>query len=155
MHTITNRETSKASAKTMEEATQENGETSVEERVNSPPRGLSKTAQKKQLKQQRYEAKKVERKARIKEEKKREGERKRKEWEEKLASVTEEERSKLIESRKGMRKERMEKRSEEREKKIHRLNEAKEKGQNIVIDLEFSHLMTASEIHSLVQQVLL
>ncbi|XP_031270416.1 tRNA (guanine(9)-N1)-methyltransferase [Pistacia vera] len=136
------------------EGTQENGETSVEERVNPPASGLSKTAQKKQLKQQRYEAKKAEKKARMKEEKKREGERKRKEWEEKLASVTEEERSKLIESRKGMRKERMEKRSEERGKKIQRLNEAKEKGQNIVIDLEFSHLMTASEIHSLVQQIM-
>lgn len=58
----------------------------------------------------------------------------------------------------------MEERSEEREngeevrrekKKILRLNEAKEKGRNIVIDFEFPHLMTTSELHILFQQVLL
>lgn len=116
---------------------------------------LSKRAQKRQLKQERYEAKKTEKKARLKEEKKKEAERKRKEWEEKLEAATEEERLKLIESRRGLRKERMEKRSEERDSKIRRLTEAKESGQNVVIDLEFSHLMTQSEIHSLVQQVVL
>lgn len=114
---------------------------------------LSKNARKKLLKQQRYEAKKAEKKAQAKELKKKDIERKRKEWEDTLASVTEEERSKLIESRRNLRKERMGKRSEEREKKIERLNRAKHSGQNIVIDLEFSHLMTPSEIHSLVQQV--
>lgn len=135
------------------EAAQENGVNMSEEPINSQPSGLSKNAQKKQLKQQRYEARKAEKKARMKEEKKREAERKRKEWEEKLTNVSQEEQLKLIESRKSLRRERMAKRSQERENKIRRLNKAKEEGQNIVIDLEFSHLMTATEIHSLVQQV--
>ena len=120
---------------------------------NPPEPPLSKNARKKLLKQQRYEAKKAEKKAQEKELKKKDIERKRKEWEETLASVTEEERAKLIESRKSLRKERMGKRSEEKEKKIERLNRAKDCGQKIVIDLEFSDLMTPSEIHSLVQQV--
>jgi tRNA (guanine9-N1)-methyltransferase len=47
----------------------------------------------------------------------------------------------------------MEKRSEERERKIERLTRARELGQKIVVDLDFAHLMTPSEIHSLVQQV--
>ncbi|KAF2288818.1 hypothetical protein GH714_015123 [Hevea brasiliensis] len=117
-----------------------------------PPPPLSKNAQKKLLKLQKYEAKKAEKKASIKEQKKREAERKRKEWEETLTGVSEEERLTLIESRRKLRKERMEKRSEERESKIQRLTGAKTNGQKIVIDLEFSHLMTSSEIHSLVQQ---
>ncbi|XWS18115.1 hypothetical protein CRYUN_Cryun32bG0014100 [Craigia yunnanensis] len=50
-------------------------------------------------------------------------------------------------------RERMEKRFEERGQKLQRLTQAKETGQNIVLDLEFSHLMTHSEIHSLVQHV--
>ncbi|WCJ28195.1 tRNA (guanine(9)-N1)-methyltransferase [Euphorbia peplus] len=115
---------------------------------------LSKNAQKKLLKQQKYEAKKAEKKALIKEQKKKEGERKRKEWEETLAGLPEEERLKVIQARKEMRKERMDERSEQRENKIQRLTEAKSNGQNIIIDLEFSHLMTSSEIHSLVQQVM-
>ncbi|BBH00621.1 hypothetical protein Prudu_010657 [Prunus dulcis] len=117
-------------------------------------RRLSKSAQKKLLKQQKWEAKKAEKKALEKEQKKREGERKRKEWEERLASVSEEERGKLIESRKSLRKERMEQRSEERERNTERLSRAKECGQKIVIDLEFSHLMTPAEINSLVQQIM-
>lgn len=117
----------------------------------APP--LSKNAQKKVLKQQKWEAKKAEKKALMKEQKKKEAERKRKEWEDTLASVPEEERSKLIESRKELRKERMEKRSVGKQEKIQRLERAKENAQNIVIDLDFSHLMTATEIHSLVQQV--
>ncbi|KAJ9180801.1 hypothetical protein P3X46_009008 [Hevea brasiliensis] len=119
-----------------------------------PPPPLSKNAQKKLLKLQKYEAKKAEKKASIKEQKKREAERKRKEWEETLTGVSEEERLTLIESRRKLRKERMEKRSEERESKIQRLTGAKTNGQKIVIDLEFSHLMTSSEIHSLVQQIM-
>lgn len=119
-----------------------------------PPLTLSKNAQKKLLKQQRMEAKKAEKKAAMKEQKKKKAERKRKEWEEMLASVDEEERSKLIESRKGLRKERMEKRSEERETKVQRLTNAKEHGQNIVVDLDFSDLMTPNEINSLVQQIM-
>ncbi|CAE6213491.1 unnamed protein product [Arabidopsis arenosa] len=118
----------------------------------SPP--LSKNAQKKQLKQQRYEAKKAEKKAQEKEQKRKEGERKLKEWEETLANATEEERLKLIESRKSLRKERMEKRSEEKEKKMERLNRAKEIGQKIVVDVDFAHLMSESEISSLVQQIM-
>ena len=117
------------------------------------PQPLSKNAQKKLLKQQRFEAKKAEKKKAMKEHKKREGERKRKEWDQMLEGVTEEERNRLIDSRKGLRKERMEKRSEERENKIQRLTASKHHGQNIVVDFEFSHLMTTSEIHSLVQQV--
>ncbi|PIA25596.1 hypothetical protein AQUCO_11000015v1 [Aquilegia coerulea] len=53
-----------------------------------------------------------------------------------------------------MRKERMEKRSEEKIKKIEKMNRAKESGQKIVLDLEFSDLMTSNEIHSLVQQIM-
>lgn len=120
----------------------------------SPPPPLSKNAQKKLLKQQRFEAKKAERKALQKEKKQKEAERKRSEWQSKLESVSEEEKSKLIEARKEVRKERMEKRSEERGKKIERLKRAMEVGQKIVVDLEFSDLMNPNEIHSLVQQVI-
>lgn len=90
----------------------------------------------------------------LKEQKKREGERKRKEWEEKLAGATEEEKQQLIESRKCLRKERMDQRSDEKGKKMQRLTKAKENGQNVVIDLEFDHLMNSSELHSLVQQIM-
>ena len=137
----------------------ENDELDVEKPAASdvvpqvPEKPLSKSAHKKLLKQQRYEAKKAEKKAWLKEQKKKDAERKRKEWEESLASVTEEERARLIESRKSLRKERMDKRNEEKEKKKERLLNAKECGQNVVIDLEFSDLMTSNEINSLVQQV--
>ncbi|KAK9051839.1 hypothetical protein SSX86_028467 [Deinandra increscens subsp. villosa] len=120
----------------------------------SPPQPLSKNAQKKLLKQQRFEAKKAEKKAAIKEAKKRQGEMKRKEWEEKLSSLSEEERVRMIESRKGVRRERMEQRTEERESKALRLSEAKKHGQNVVLDLQFSDLMAPNEIHSLVQQIM-
>ncbi|XP_050377582.1 tRNA (guanine(9)-N1)-methyltransferase [Argentina anserina] len=120
----------------------------------APPAVPSKNAQKKVLKQQRWEAKKAEKKAQEKAHKKREGERKRKEWEETLAGLTEDERLKMIESRKSLRKERMDKRSEERDRKNERLKRAKEEGQKVVIDLDFSHLMTPSEINSLVQQIM-
>ncbi|XP_042479255.1 tRNA (guanine(9)-N1)-methyltransferase [Macadamia integrifolia] len=121
---------------------------------DSHPPVLSKNAQKKLLKQQRFEAIKSQKKAAIKEQKQRKAEEKRREWEEKLASISEEEKAKLIESRREIRRERMEKVLEEREKKIERLTRAKEEGQKIIIDLEFSDLMTASEIHSLVQQIM-
>ncbi|KAJ0836301.1 putative tRNA (guanine(9)-N(1))-methyltransferase [Helianthus annuus] len=94
----------------------------------SPPQPLSKNAQKKLLKQQRFEAKKAEKKAAMKEEKKRQGERKRKEWEEKLSNLSEEERLKTI--------------------------EAKKSGQKVVLDLQFSELMAPNEIHSLVKQIM-
>ncbi|KAA3488998.1 tRNA methyltransferase 10-like protein A-like [Gossypium australe] len=141
------------------EATQneQNGQVNPPDPNPSPvsqPQSLSKNAQKKLLKQQKYEAKKAEKKAQMKEQKQRDAERKRKEWEAKLAALPEDERLKLIDSRKELRRERMEKRSEERGQKIQRLTQAKETGQNIVVDLEFSHLMTNSEIHSLVQQIM-
>lgn len=123
--------------------------------VAEPEETLSKNARKKLLKQQKYEAKKAEKKALMKTQKKMEVERKRKEWEENLASLeTEEERAKLVESRKELRKERMEKRSEEKSKKTERLKKAKENGQNIVVDLDFAHLMTPAEHNSLVQQIM-
>lgn len=139
------------------EANQKIEETTLVNQANDdtcPPPSLSKSAQKKLLKQQKFEAKKVEKKAAVKEQRRKESERKRKEWEEKLASLSEEERLKLIGSRKGLRKERMDKRSEERENKVQRLNGAKQNGQNVVIDLEFSHLMAPNEINSLVQQIM-
>ncbi|KAL3323347.1 hypothetical protein AABB24_037800 [Solanum stoloniferum] len=129
-------------------------EVEVEQQQQQPCPPLSKNAQKKLLKQQRYEVKKAEKKALLKEQKKREGERKRKEWEEKLAGATEEEKQQLIESRKCLRKERMDQRSDEKGKKMQRLTKAKENGQNVVIDLEFDHLMNSSELHSLVQQIM-
>ncbi|KAD4982241.1 hypothetical protein E3N88_18912 [Mikania micrantha] len=120
----------------------------------SPQKPLSKNAQKKLLKQQRFEAKKAEKKAAIKAAKKLQGEMKRKEWEEKLSKLSEEERLKMIETRKGMRRERMDQRTEERESKALRLSEAKKHGQNVVLDLQFSDLMAPNEIHSLVQQIM-
>ncbi|CAN7102423.1 unnamed protein product, partial [Brassica rapa subsp. narinosa] len=48
----------------------------------------------------------------------------------------------------------MEKRSEEKEKKMERLTRAKEIGQNIVVNVDFAHLMSESEISSLVQQIM-
>ncbi|KAF3616528.1 putative regulation of nuclear pre-mRNA domain-containing protein 1B-like [Capsicum annuum] len=127
----------------------------LEQQQQQQPRpALSKNAQKKLLKQQRYTAKKAEKKALLKEQKRIQGERKRKEWEEKLAGSTEEEKQHLIESRKCLRKERMDQRSEEKGKKMQRLNNAKQNGQNVVIDLEFDRLMNSSELHSLVQQIM-
>ncbi|KAH6768774.1 tRNA protein [Perilla frutescens var. frutescens] len=115
---------------------------------------MSKNAQKRLLKQQRFEAKKAEKKAQMKEHKMREAERKRKEWDEKLASLGDEEREKLIEQRRGLRRERMEKRTEEKGQKKERLEQARVDGQNVVIDLEFAHLMSSTELSSLVQQIM-
>lgn len=125
--------------------------------VNPPPQEqqpLSKNAQKKLLKQQRFEAKKAEKKALAKEERKLKGEMKRKEWEEKLSVLSEEDKLKMIESRKELRKERMSQRNEERETKLFRLNQAKKNGCNVVLDLQFSNLMAPNEIHSLVKQIM-
>ncbi|CAJ1962730.1 unnamed protein product [Sphenostylis stenocarpa] len=124
------------------------------EKTDAGPLVLSKNAQKKLAKQQRFEAKKAEKKAAAKEQKRKDVERKRKEWEESLAGVSEEERAKLLESRRCLRKERMEKRSLEKESKRERLTVAREQGQNVVVDLQFSHLMNPNEIHSLVQQIM-
>ncbi|KAK4744984.1 hypothetical protein SAY87_011296 [Trapa incisa] len=115
---------------------------------------LSKSAKKKLLKQQVFEAKKAEKKALMKEQKEIEVERRQREWLDTLESIPEEERSKLIEARKELRKGRMERRSEEKEEKMERLIQAQVTGQKIVIDLEFSHLMTPNEINSLFQQIM-
>ncbi|KAH9608012.1 hypothetical protein KSS87_012511 [Heliosperma pusillum] len=116
---------------------------------------ISKNAQKKLKKQERYEAKKAEKKALEKQHKMAEKLRKQKEWDEKLAALgSEEEKMKLIESRRGLRKERMDQRSEERVKKFEKLSWGKLHGQSIIIDLEFADLMTESELHSLVQQIM-
>ncbi|KAL2341417.1 hypothetical protein Fmac_009357 [Flemingia macrophylla] len=131
----------------------ENPKTAVGKPSGDPP-ALSKNARKKLAKQQWFEAKKAEKKAALKEQRRREVERKRKEWEESLANVHEEERAKLLESRRILRKERMEKRSQEKEEKRERLSLAREVGQNVVVDLQFSHLMNPNEIHSLVQQIM-
>lgn len=112
---------------------------------------LSKRARKKLIKQQKLQEKKAEKKAQQKEQKRLEAERRKKEWEEKLEKVPEEERMEMIERR----KERMEKRFEEREMKMERLKRGRETGVNLVIDLEFSHLMNSNEINSLCQQVIL
>ncbi|KAL9224777.1 hypothetical protein vseg_000782 [Gypsophila vaccaria] len=129
--------------------------TTQETAAENPEKPLSKSAQKKLLKQQRYEQKKAEKKAQEKDRKRAERDRKRREWDEKMAGLgTEEERLTLIESRMGLRKERMEKRNEERCKKLEKLTWAKLHGQSIVVDLEFAHLMTESELHSLVQQIM-
>ncbi|KAL8461683.1 hypothetical protein ACS0TY_032970 [Phlomoides rotata] len=114
---------------------------------------MSKNAQKRLLKQQRYEAKIAEKKAQMREHKRTEVELKQKEWQEKLANLDEEEREKLIETRKALRRERMEKRLAMKGKSTERLQEARINGQNVVIDLEFAHLMTSKELKSLVKQV--
>ncbi|RDX69080.1 trm10 [Mucuna pruriens] len=129
-------------------------EQTAADKGEADPPVLSKNAQKKLAKQQRFEARKAEKKAAAKEQKRRDVERKRKEWEESLASVPEEERAKLLESRRSLRKERMEIRSQEKESKRERLSIAREQGQNVVVDLQFSHLMNPNEIHSLVQQIM-
>nr|ABN05883.1 tRNA (guanine-N1-)-methyltransferase [Medicago truncatula] len=121
---------------------------------SQPTSELSKNAKKKLARQERWEAKKADKKAAAKEQKKKETERKRKEWEESIAGITEEERVKVIEARMSLRKERMEKRLEEKNEKKERLVKAKELGQNVVVDVEFSHLMTPQEIRSLVQQIM-
>ncbi|XP_051125329.1 tRNA (guanine(9)-N1)-methyltransferase-like [Andrographis paniculata] len=115
---------------------------------------MSKNAQKRLLKQQRNEAKKAQKKAQVKEHKKIEAERRRKEWQEKLGRVGEEERVKMIEQRRDVQKEHMEKLFAERGRKIERLQQARIHGQNLVIDLKFSHLMNTTELHSLVQQIM-
>ncbi|KAJ8452052.1 hypothetical protein Cgig2_016633 [Carnegiea gigantea] len=117
--------------------------------------GLSKRAQKKLMKQKMYDVKKAEKKAEKKEKKKLHKERMQKDWEAKLSKVaSEEEKMKFIESRRALRKARMDKRAQEREDKIQRLTQAKLHGQNIVIDLEFGHLMNPTEVNSLVQQIM-
>ncbi|KAK9084604.1 hypothetical protein Sjap_025015 [Stephania japonica] len=139
----------------MAEPAPANDQTTLQNPPKDPPiPPLSKSAQKKLLKQQRLETKKAERKAAIKEHKQRELQRRRREWAEKMSSLPEEEQSKLLEGRRLAREERMAQRAKERGLKIERLARARELGQKIVVDLEFSDHMTGSEIHSLAQQIM-
>ncbi|KAH7674346.1 tRNA (guanine9-N1)-methyltransferase protein [Dioscorea alata] len=115
---------------------------------------LSKSAKKRLMKQKRLEARKTERKAAEKERRRQNLELRRREWDEKLSAATEEDRARMVEERKGMRKERMGRRAEEREMRIQRLTRAKETGPKVVLDLEFSDLMSSGEVHSLVHQIM-
>ncbi|XP_020598910.1 uncharacterized protein LOC110038410 [Phalaenopsis equestris] len=128
------------------------GSNTVEDAGETP--SMSKSAMKRLLKQQRLQARKAERKAAEKERRRQDLERRRREWEEKLTNKTEEERMRLVESRKETRRDRMEKRTEERSKRAERLRKAALVGQKVVLDLEFSDLMSPSEIQSLSHQVM-
>lgn len=115
---------------------------------------ISKSARKRLLKQQRLQARKTERKAAEKERRRQDLERRRREWEENLADKTEEEKTRIVESRKETRRDRMEKRTEERSKRAERLRMAAAVGQKVVLDLEYSDLMSPSEIQSLAHQIM-
>ncbi|CAM8881391.1 unnamed protein product [Rhodiola kirilowii] len=121
---------------------------------NADDNVLTRGEQKKLLKQRQYEVRKAEIIAADKERRRIEGERKMKAWDEKLASVGEEERMKLIEERRGLRMDTLSKKNEEKVEKIERLKKGREHGQNIVIDLEFLHLMSHRDIKSLRQQII-
>lgn len=136
-----------------EEEEQEGAEGRVEEDGSGPPR-VSKSAKKKLMKLQRYEAKKAHRKAIAKQNKQEHMERKRQEWADKLASLPEDERSSLVQAKLDTRKERMAERNQEREHTREKLRNAMQHGQNIVVDLEFCELMNPNEINSLVQQIM-
>lgn len=116
---------------------------------------MSGGEQKNLLNQQLYEVRKAEIVATDKERRRSEGEQKRKAWDEKLASVGEEERLKLIEERRRLRTETIMRMNEEKAQRMERLERAREHGQNIIIDLEFNHLMSPLEIKSLTRQVFL
>lgn len=111
---------------------------------------LSKNAQKKLIKMERYKAQKLERKSLEKCRRHQETARKRKEWEVKLASLSAAEQEKAL-------TEKMEKRLSRKEKwcnRKDRLRQAMESGQNLVLDLEFCDRMKPNELVSLVQQVM-
>lgn len=136
-----------------EEEEQDGAEGRVEEDGSGPPR-VSKSAKKKLMKLQRYEAKKAHRKAIAKQNKQEHMERKRQEWADKLAALPEDERSSLVQAKLDTRKERMAERNQEREHTKEKLRNAMQHGQNIVVDLEFCELMNPNEINSLVQQIM-
>lgn len=114
---------------------------------------LCRREQKKLLKQYHYEVRKAEIIAADKERRRNEGERKRMAWDQKLASVGEDEQFKLIEERRRLRTDTIMRMNVEKVQRFERLEKAREHGQNIVIDLEFSHLMSPLEIKSLARQV--
>jgi tRNA (guanine9-N1)-methyltransferase len=119
----------------------------------NPASALTKTAQKKLLKQERLAARKAEKKAAEKQRKAEHKEKLRREWDEKVDSLTPEEKAKLIESRSEAKRERIKREKEEYRIKIERLKKAAEVGQKVVLDLDFGDRMTANEIQSLSQQV--
>lgn len=111
---------------------------------------LSKNAQKKLLKQERYKAQKQQRKAFEKTKRHEESERKRKEWEAKLSSLSAEEQDIVLKENKEKRLERKDKAKERKA----RLRGAMQNGQNLVLDLDFCDRMKQNEMASLVQQVM-
>ncbi|KAJ3699235.1 hypothetical protein LUZ61_002940 [Rhynchospora tenuis] len=128
--------------------------TNEAETNQKPTPALTKTAQKKLLKQERLAARKAEKKAAEKRRKAEHKEQRRLEWDEKLEALSPEEKAKLIESKNEARRERIKREKEEHWMKIERLKKATEVGQKVVLDLDFGHLMTASEIQSLSQQIM-
>eukprot|EP00249_Psilotum_nudum_P036143 c642_g1_i1 orf=192-1238(+) len=117
---------------------------------NNEARPVSKSAQKRLLKMERYQAHKLQRKAREKERRRKETEQRRKVWGDKLASLSADERQKLLQEKKEGRQIRMEKQLQKKE----RLVQAMDSGRNLVLDLEFSDHMNPNEQVSLVQQVM-
>lgn len=120
----------------------------TQEQAQTKP--LSKNAQKKLKKMERYKAQKLEKKAQEKSRRHQETERKRNEWEAKLASVCEAEQEQLLKGKTEKRLARREKWTERKD----RLKRAMESGQNFVLDLEFCDRMRPNELVSLVQQVM-
>lgn len=111
---------------------------------------LSKSQQKKRLKQQRWEAKKAEKKAEAKEQKHREAETRHKQLQEKLGQMSDSERLAWTSQRQAVRQER----KEQDQSRRARLQEALSTGLRFVIDLGFDELMTEQEIKSLAQQLI-
>lgn len=137
-----------------QEEEEQGGGLVVEEEDGSGSPRVSKSAKKKLMKLQRYEAKKAHRRAIAKQSKQEHMERKRQEWADKLAALPEDERSSLVQAKLDTRKERMAERNQEREHTREKLRNAMQCGQNIVVDLEFCELMNPNEINSLVQQIM-
>ncbi|KAK9844836.1 hypothetical protein WJX74_007450 [Apatococcus lobatus] len=113
------------------------------------PAPLSKNAQKKLLKRQRYEDKKAARKASAKQEKHQATEQKKQDVQSLLEGMTEEEKAAWKEERKHVRSARKAQTQEKRS----RLQQAMETGQTIVLDLSSAHLMSDLELKSMCQQI--
>lgn len=113
---------------------------------------LSKNQQKKLLKQQRYEEKKAAKKREEKERRHADVQRKKREWAELLDSLPPEEREEAWAKRIDGRKERRIEGETRRARMLEAMGESG--GQDVVIDLEWSHLMTSKELKSLTKQVM-
>lgn len=133
-----------------EEEKEEEGNSNANDNVNC----LTKSAQKKVLKMQRYQAKKAHQKAMAKVNQQNKMQQKRQEWADKLAGLPEVERSTLIQAKLDARKDRMADVFHHREVTKLKLTQAMQFGQNIVLDLEFSELMKPCELSSLQQQIM-